>query len=211
LQPPEEPGVAIRRIPKLPRDHAGTVPVRVHIRAAVPQIDVPTQAVDQLATHTAVSPTFCVCAFAIGCGWGSICDRQAILASAVELPGPTARCAAPNRKRTSQSISADGMGAPIRIYGKPRRRRHKRAGECPGQNRRWKNAWQCLVETRERLTISFGPLGLPFGHLGLPTSDSMVPQSRKAFVTAAADGHAISSNFRTRLARTRRSPRLSAP
>jgi hypothetical protein len=64
LQPPEEPGAAIRRIPKLPRDHAGAVPVRIHVSAAIPQIDMPAEAIDRLAAHAAGSPTFGVCAFA---------------------------------------------------------------------------------------------------------------------------------------------------
>ena len=41
LQPPQEPGVVTRHVPKLPRDHTGAVPVRIHIGAAIPQIDMP--------------------------------------------------------------------------------------------------------------------------------------------------------------------------
>ena len=36
LQPPQEPGVAVRRVPKLPRDHTGAVPVCVHVSATIP-------------------------------------------------------------------------------------------------------------------------------------------------------------------------------
>jgi hypothetical protein len=43
LQPPEKPRVAIRRVPKLPRDHAGAVPVRIHVSATIPQIGMPTE------------------------------------------------------------------------------------------------------------------------------------------------------------------------
>src|ERR1039458_3085361 len=40
--------------------------------------------------------------------------------------------------------------------------------ERPRQNGRWKDARQCLGETRERLAISFRLLLLPFGHDRLP-------------------------------------------
>ena len=39
------------------RDHAGAVPVRVHVSAAIPQIDIPTEAIDRLAAYAADSPT----------------------------------------------------------------------------------------------------------------------------------------------------------
>jgi hypothetical protein len=120
LQPSEEPGVAIRRVPKLPRDHAGAVPVRVHVSAAVPQIDMPTEAIDRLAAHAAESRTLDKCAFAIGCGWSSVCSWQSMLAIVVKLPSPAAGRPAPACKRTRQPIGADRMGAPIRIYGEPR-------------------------------------------------------------------------------------------
>ena len=35
LQPPQEPGVAARRVPKLPRDHTGAVPGCVHVSATL--------------------------------------------------------------------------------------------------------------------------------------------------------------------------------
>ena len=57
LQPPQEPGVVTRRVPKLPRDHTGAVPVRIHVGTAIPQIDMPTEAIDRLAAHAAESRT----------------------------------------------------------------------------------------------------------------------------------------------------------
>jgi hypothetical protein len=116
LQPPEEPGAAIRRIPKLPRDHAGAVPVRIHVSAAIPQIDMPAEAIDRLAAHAAGSPTFGVCAFAIGRRRRSICGRQSMLAGVIELPSPAVGCSAPSSKSTSQPIGADRVGTPIRVY-----------------------------------------------------------------------------------------------
>ena len=67
---------------------------------------------------------------------------------------PAAGRSAPSCKRTRQPIGADRVGAPIRIYRKPRGRRHERAAECPRQNCRWKDARQCPIETRKRRTIS---------------------------------------------------------
>jgi hypothetical protein len=183
LQPPQERDVVARRVPKLPCDHAGAVPVRVHVSAAAPQIDMPTEAIDRLAAYTAATRTLRICAFAIGRGWRSICGRQSMVGVIAELSSPAAGRSAPGSKRPRQPIGADWMGAPIRIYREPRRRRHERAAECPGQNGRWKDAWQCTIETRERLTISFCPLRLPFGHLRPPGPDGMMHRSRKAFVT----------------------------
>jgi hypothetical protein len=60
LQSPEELGVAIRRVPKLPRDHAGAVPVRIHIGAGIPQIDMPTEAIDRLAARSRIPNLVCM-------------------------------------------------------------------------------------------------------------------------------------------------------
>ena len=106
-----------------------------------------------------------------------------MLAVVVELPSPAAGRSAPSSKRTRQPIGADRMGAPIRIYREPRRRRHERAAECPRQNRGWKSAWQCPIEARERLTISFCLFRLPFGHLRPPIPTAWCHRSRKVFVT----------------------------
>jgi hypothetical protein len=106
-----------------------------------------------------------------------------MLAVIAELPTPVSGGSAPSSKRTRQPIGADWMGTPIRIYREPRRRRHERAAECPRQNRGRKNAWQCLIEAHERLTISFRLLRVPIGHLRSPVPTAWCHQSRKAFVT----------------------------
>ena len=143
----------------------------------------PTEAIHRLAAHAAESWTLHVCAFAIGSRWRSICGRQSMLVAIIaELPTPACGGPAPSSKRTRQPISADRMGTPIRIYREPRRRRHKRAAECPRQNRRWKDPWQCPIEAGERLTIPFSLFRLPFGqNLRVPTA--WCHRSRKAFVT----------------------------
>jgi hypothetical protein len=48
LQAPQEPGLATRRIPELPCDHAGAVPDRILVDACVPQIDMPAEAINRL-------------------------------------------------------------------------------------------------------------------------------------------------------------------
>ena len=109
---------------------------------------------------------------------------QAIHARGYRRAAKSSRWAtAPNSKRTRQPIGADRMGAPIRIYREPRRRRHERAAECPRQNRRWKDAWQCPIEARERPTISFSLFRLPFGNLRPSVPTAWCHRSRKAFVT----------------------------
>jgi hypothetical protein len=72
LQPAEKLDIAVWRVPKLPRDHAGAVPSRVHVSATVPQIDVPTEAIDRLAAHAAKTRTLRMRAFAIWRRWRSI-------------------------------------------------------------------------------------------------------------------------------------------
>jgi hypothetical protein len=172
------------------------MPVRVHVSAAVPQIDMPTESIDRLAAHAAESRTLDVSAFAIGRGWRSICGWQSMLAGVVELPSPAAGRSAPSCKRTRQPIGADRVGAPIRIYRKSWGRRHERAAECPTQNCRWKDAWQCPSETRKRPTISLCLLRLPFGHLRLPRGEKqLVPRtpSKKATTRPGIDQEALVS------------------
>jgi hypothetical protein len=48
LQPPQQPGLATRRIPELPCDHARTVPDRILVGAGVPKIDMPAEAINRL-------------------------------------------------------------------------------------------------------------------------------------------------------------------
>jgi hypothetical protein len=74
------------------------VPVRIHIGAAIPQIDMPTEAIVRLAAHAAESPTQRICTFAIGGGWRSICGRQSMVAVIAELPSPASGRSAPSCK-----------------------------------------------------------------------------------------------------------------
>ena len=53
LQASEEPGVATRRSPKLPCDHACGVPDCILVDPSVPQIDMPPEAINRLPAHTA--------------------------------------------------------------------------------------------------------------------------------------------------------------
>ena len=73
LQAPQERGLATRRIPELPCDHAGAVPDRILVSAGIPQIDMPAEAINRLPANTAESGTLRVCAFPIGRRWRSEC------------------------------------------------------------------------------------------------------------------------------------------
>ena len=108
LQPPQEPGVVARHVPKSPRDHTGAVPGRIHVGAATPQIDMPTEAIDRLAAHAAESRTLRVYAFAIGRGWRSICGGQPMLAIIAELPSPAA--GAPLRVASARASRSARIG-----------------------------------------------------------------------------------------------------
>src|SRR5260370_35394456 len=48
LQPLEDARIVARRCPKIPGNHAGGVPHGVSVRAAIPQVHVPTEPVDRL-------------------------------------------------------------------------------------------------------------------------------------------------------------------
>jgi hypothetical protein len=117
-----------------------------------------------------------------------------MLAVIAELPSPASGRSAPSSKRTRQPIGADRVGAPIRIYRKPRGRRYERAAECPRQNCRWKDAWQCPIETRKRPTISLYLLRLPFRHLRPSRGEKqLVPRtpSKKATTGPGIDQEAL--------------------
>jgi len=65
LQAAQEGGLATRRIPEFPCDHAGAVPVGILVSAAVPQIDMPAEAINGLAAHAAEAGTLRVGALSI--------------------------------------------------------------------------------------------------------------------------------------------------
>ena len=113
LQASEEPGVATRRSPKLPCDHACGVPDRILVGPSVPQIDMPAEAINRSPARTAESRTSRVCAFAIGRGWCSECGWQSALAVMAEPPTPAARCPTQGSKRARQAIGANGMRPPV--------------------------------------------------------------------------------------------------
>jgi len=75
LQAPEKRGFPTRRIPEIPRDDAGAMPVRVLVRPLVPQINMPAKTVNGLAAHTAESGAACIGALSIGRRRGSKGDR----------------------------------------------------------------------------------------------------------------------------------------
>ena len=65
MESPQEGGLATRRIPEFPRNHAGAVPVGILVSAAVPQLDMPAEAINGLAAHAAEAGTLRVGALSI--------------------------------------------------------------------------------------------------------------------------------------------------
>src|SRR5712691_8860218 len=57
LQPLDHPVETARRIPQLPRHHAGGVPAGIGVGSALPEVDVPAEAVDRLPAHAAEART----------------------------------------------------------------------------------------------------------------------------------------------------------
>src|SRR5215475_14104913 len=66
LQPPEYAPVVARRLLKVPGHHAGGVPHGIAVRAAIPQVYVPTELVDRLTADAAEARAACVAPLAIG-------------------------------------------------------------------------------------------------------------------------------------------------
>src|SRR5215831_17060873 len=56
-----------RRRPKIPRNHAGGVPDGIPVRAAIPQVNVPSEPVDRLAANAAKARPARVALLAIRC------------------------------------------------------------------------------------------------------------------------------------------------
>ena len=55
LQAAEERSLAARRIPEFPRNYTGAVPIRVLVRAGIPQINMPAKAINGLPADAAES------------------------------------------------------------------------------------------------------------------------------------------------------------
>jgi len=110
------------------------VPDCVFVGTATPKVNVPTEAINWLTAHAAKSRPECVCGFAPWRGWRTEGKGQA--APAVpEPPSPAAGRLAASRECSRQAIGADGMSTPVRLDGKPRRRRHEGAGKSPSTTR----------------------------------------------------------------------------
>src|SRR5215831_3827292 len=68
LQSPEDARIVARCGPKIPRNYAGGVPDGIPVRAAIPQVHVPTEPVDRLAANAAEARPARVALLAIGRG-----------------------------------------------------------------------------------------------------------------------------------------------
>jgi hypothetical protein len=112
LEAPQKSDLAARRIPELPRDHAGAVPDRVLVGTATPQVDVPAEAIDRLTAYAAKSGTHCVFGFTVRRGRRAERERQA--APAVpEPPIPASGRLAASCKCSRQAVGSNRMGAPV--------------------------------------------------------------------------------------------------
>src|SRR5262245_31405012 len=97
-----------RRAPEIPGDDAGGMPIGICVWAGVPEIDMPTEPVDWLATHAAGAGAARERALAIGRRRKAEASRQlAIIVG--EPPAPAHGRAALMRQRPRQPVGADWM------------------------------------------------------------------------------------------------------
>src|SRR5229473_766381 len=85
LQPLEDLPIVARRRPKIPGNHAGGVPRGVPVRAAIPQVHVPTEPVDRLTADATEARPACEAPLAIGRGRNPEACRQPIRLAIVRL------------------------------------------------------------------------------------------------------------------------------
>src|SRR5712672_1901126 len=130
LQPLEDARIVTRRRPKIPGNHAGGVPHGVPVRAAIPQVHVPTEPVDRLTADATEARPACEAPLAIGrgrnpeacrplptlpCKRGRVGRGFAIVRVAAapfhpgppfigEPPCPSGRCAAARRKCAGEAV-----------------------------------------------------------------------------------------------------------
>ncbi len=137
LDTTQQSDLATRRIPELPSNHASAVPDGVLVGSGSPKVNVPAEAVDRLTAHAAKSWPQGVRVFTERHGWCAERERQAVPA-VPQPPRPSSGRLAATRKCPRQAIGSNWMDAPVRLDGKPRRRRHKRAVKSTGQYGSWK-------------------------------------------------------------------------
>src|SRR6266849_3480569 len=106
-----------RRCPKIPGNHAGGVPHGIPVRAAIPQVDMPTEPVDRLAADATEARPARVALLAIGRWRNPETCRQPLRLAMVRLapfhmsrffigepPRPCGRCAAASRQRAGEPV-----------------------------------------------------------------------------------------------------------
>jgi hypothetical protein len=155
LEAPQQAGLVTRRIPELPGNDAGAMPICILVGTAIPQINMPAKAINRLPAHAAETWALRVCVFAIRRGRRSKGGWQSAPAVFAKPPGPPVRRSAAGSKRAGQTISAKWMRPPVGIYREPGSRRHERAAECSRQYVRRKVLRQGLRQTGQRIPISF--------------------------------------------------------
>src|SRR5262249_48482114 len=146
----EELDVIARRVPELPRHHAGGVPLRLAVRTRVPQVDMPAERIDLLPADAAEAGTAPERSLAIGRGRRAERRRQVLRAAGCQTPDPALGGSAPGRERARQAVGAHRVLAPVGIDREPRHRRGPGPGKGVNEHRLREDFGQGLVEPRER-------------------------------------------------------------
>src|SRR5256885_9993768 len=128
LQPAQEFGVVTRRVPQPPCGHTRGMPCCVLVRAAIPQILMPAEAIHRLTAHAAEARAMREFLLAIGHRRAAETDRQVFLTSRFKPPDPPVRRAAAARERARQAIGAQRRGAPASVDCQARPWRYPTAG-----------------------------------------------------------------------------------
>jgi len=204
LQPLEDARIVARRRPKIPGDHAGGVPDGIAVRAAIPQVHVPTEPVDRLTADAAGARTAGVALLAIGRRWSPETRRRPIRLAAVrrtaapfhpswlligEPPRPSGRSAAACRKCTGEPVCPHRMGPPVGIDREPRHRRRETSSQGMDERGSRKHRRQRRRESRQGLPVD---LVTPFGHQLRHSPQPSWPRKRKRSLKEGAAGPAPS-------------------
>src|SRR5262249_22954053 len=106
LEAPQKCDLVTWRIPELPCDHASTMPDRVFVGTAAPQVNLPAEAINGSTEDGAKSRAHCVRAFTV---WrGRRAERKGQAARAVaQPPTPVLGRLAASRECSRQAIGSD--------------------------------------------------------------------------------------------------------
>src|SRR3569833_2315654 len=115
LQAPQEFRMRVRRVPQLPGGDAGCVPNGVLVGAAIPQVNVPAQAIDGLAADAAVTGAAAVRLFAKWRGRRAERHWQLGVIVVLQPPGPAPGRARLRGERPGQTIGPQRVGVLVAV------------------------------------------------------------------------------------------------